>query len=98
MDRTLASFGRLGIGVERHGGKAGDEHHLEVRIELGGAARQFDAVHLRHDDVGQQQRERLLAQPLIGASAIVEGDDVVAGVLQRLHEEAAHVVVVFGQQ
>ena len=51
-----------------------------------------------HDDVGQQQLERLLAQPLIGADRPLSNDDhVVAGVLQRLHQETPHVVVVFGK-
>ncbi len=41
LDRILASWG-LGVGVQRDGGKARDEHDLQVRVELGGAARQFD--------------------------------------------------------
>ena len=33
-------FRRLVLAVERDGGKAGDEHDLEIRIQLGRAARQ----------------------------------------------------------
>ncbi len=54
--------------------------------------------HLRHHDVREQQFERLLAQPVIGGEPVVEGGDGIAGILQRLGQEAAHVVVVFGQQ
>src|SRR4051812_34529488 len=48
MDRLgqhLGLLGRLRIRIERHGGKAGDEHDLDVRIEFGRAAGEFDAVH-----------------------------------------------------
>ncbi|CDX44201.1 hypothetical protein MPLDJ20_60520 [Mesorhizobium plurifarium] len=98
LRQHLGVLGRLGIGIERDRGKAGDEHHLEVGIDLGGAAGKLDAVHLGHDDVGQKQRERFLAQPLIGAGAIVEIAYLVAGAFQRLDEEAAHIVIVFRQQ
>ena len=41
MDRLgqdLGVFGSAGVQIERHGGKAGDEHDLDVRIEFGGPA------------------------------------------------------------
>src|SRR5215510_8738928 len=41
----LRFLGRLGIRVERHRRKAGNEHDLDVGIELGGAAGKLDAVH-----------------------------------------------------
>ena len=84
--------------MERHRGKAGDEHDLERGIELGGPARQFDAVHLGHDDVGQEQVEAGLLDFLEGAQALAEAGHVVAGLLQRLHQEVPHVVVVFRKQ
>ena len=86
------------IRVERHGREAGDEHDLQVGIELGRPAGKLDAVHLRHDDIGEEECERLLANALVGAQAIVEGDDVIAGVLKRFGEEATHVVVVLGEK
>ncbi len=98
LRQDLRILRRLRIGVERNGREPGDEHHLDVRVELGGAARQLDPIHLRHHDVGEKQFERLFAKPVVGGEAIVERGHVVAGVLQRLHEKAAHVVVVFGQQ
>ncbi|CAH1669887.1 hypothetical protein BOSEA31B_13485 [Hyphomicrobiales bacterium] len=98
LRQHLGILRRLRIGVERHGGEAGDEHHLDVGIELGGAPRQLDAVHLRHDDIGQQELERLLAETIIGRQAVVEGSDVVARILQGLDQEATHVVVVFREQ
>ena len=35
-------------------------------IELGRAAGELDAVHFGHHDIGEQELERLLAQPLVG--------------------------------
>ena len=69
MDRLRQHLGMLGrarIGIQRHRGEAGDEHDLDVGVELGGAAGELDAVHLRHDDVGEQQLEGLFPQPLVG--------------------------------
>src|SRR3989442_1222780 len=40
----------------------------------------------------------LFPQPPIGGKTIVEGYHVVAGILQRLDEKAAHVVVIFGEE
>ena len=91
----MACLGALGVGIERDRGKPGDEHDLDIGIEFGGAARQLDAVHLRHDDIGQQQFERLFAQPLIGRQAVVVGHDLEAGILQRLDQESPHVDIVF---
>ena len=98
LERTLAFLGAAEFGVERHRREAGDEHDLDVGIELGGAAGELDAVHLGHHDVGEQELERLLAQPLIGGKPVVVGDHVVAGVLQRLDQKAPHVGVIFGKE
>src|SRR5438105_15453288 len=38
------------------------------------------------------------SQPLIGRQAVVVGDDLEAGVLQRLHQKAPHVAVIFGKK
>ena len=81
-------------GVQRHRGEARDEHNLDFRVELSGATSKLDAVHLRHDDIGQQQLERFLAQPIVRGQPVVERSYVVAGVLQRLDEKASHVVIV----
>ena len=51
-------------GVERYGGEARDEHNLDFRVELSGATSKLDAVHLRHDDISQQQLERFLRNRL----------------------------------
>src|SRR6185312_4168724 len=48
------------VGVERDRGEAGDEHDLDLRVEFGRAPGELDAVHLRHDDIGQKELERLL--------------------------------------
>ena len=86
------------VGVQRHGGEARNEHDLDVGVEFGGPARQFDSVHLGHDDVGQQQLEGLFAQAVIGRQAIIEGGHVEAGVLQGPHQEATHIIIVLRQQ
>ena len=41
-------------GVDR----AGDDHGGQAGVELLGAANQFVAVHLRHEEVAEQQIER----------------------------------------
>src|SRR5580693_3770753 len=101
MDRLGQHLGVLGggrIGIERDRSKAGNEHDFDIGIELGGTAGKFDAVHLRHDDVGEQKLERLLTQALIGGQAVVVGSNVETGILQRLDQETPHVDVVFRKQ
>ena len=66
-------------------------------IEFGGAPRQLDAVHFRHHDIGEQQIEGRLLDFLKGAGPFAKGRHMVAGLLQRLHKEAPHVVIVFCQ-
>ena len=75
MERLRQDLGilrRVIVGIERNGGETGDEHDLEVRIELARLAREFNAVHLRHDDIGQKQREGLFLQTLVGLKAVAE--------------------------
>ncbi|MGY3470756.1 hypothetical protein ACVW0I_007627 [Bradyrhizobium sp. LM6.11] len=67
-------------------------------VEFRSPAGELDAVHLRHHDVGEQHLERLFPEPLIGGHAVVVGRDLKTGVFQRLDQETAHVVVVFGEQ
>ena len=98
LGQDLRLFRGIVVGVQRHGGEAGDEHDLDIRVELRRSPRQFDPVHLRHHDIGEKQFERLLAKPVVGRKPVVERRHVVARVLQRLAEEAAHVVVVFREQ
>ena len=69
-----------------------------MSYDNGLSARQLDAVHFRHDDVGEQELERLLAQALVRRQPVVIGHDVETGILQRLHQELAHVDIVFGKQ
>ncbi len=96
--QDLGVFRRFRVGIERHGGKSGYEHDLQVRIDFGGAAGQLYPIHFRHDDIGQEQVERLLAQALICAGAIVEIGHFIAGALQGFHQETAHVFIIFGEQ
>lgn len=66
------------IGIEGHCGKARNEHDLQIRIDFSCAARKLDTVHFWHDDIGQQQREWLLAQSFIGAGTVIEMSNVIA--------------------
>jgi len=43
---------RVVIRVERDRREAGNEHHLDIGVEFGRPAGQFDPVHLRHDNIG----------------------------------------------
>src|SRR5689334_3102170 len=52
---------REAAGAQRDRGKAGDEHDAGFRRDRGDMLGKLDAVHLGHDDVGQQQVEALLA-------------------------------------
>src|SRR3546814_8064185 len=53
---TLFPYTTLFRSLQRHGREAGDEHHARIGHDLCAALREFDPVHLGHDDIGQQQR------------------------------------------
>ncbi|AIJ87081.1 hypothetical protein DK62_2204 [Brucella melitensis bv. 3 str. Ether] len=95
MESTFASRGASESGVQRNGGKARDEHDLEIGIDFRRTARQFDAIHFRHDDIRQQKRKWFLLEPFIGAGTIVKVCHVITGLFQRFYEETAHIVIVF---
>ena len=61
LDSTLASGAAL-PGLERDRGEAGDEHHPHVGRDLRRLLGELDAVHLGHDDVGEQQVEALASR------------------------------------
>ena len=54
FDSSFAS-GRRAAALEGDGGKAGDEHHADRRVDRARLLGEFDPVHFRHHDVGQQQ-------------------------------------------
>ena len=58
--------------MQRHGGKAGDEHDLERGIAFGGPLGQLDTVHARHHDVGQQKIEGEALDAFPGFVAVAE--------------------------
>ena len=97
LDSTLASFGARESGCSATAAKPVMNMILSDRIELGRPPRQLDAVHLRHDDIGQQQVEGRLLDLLEGARAFAERDDGMAGALQRAHQKPAHILVIFSQ-
>ena len=66
-------------------------------IEFCGTARQFDAIHLGHDDIGQQQVEGLLLDFFEGAGTFAKGRHSMASLFQRIHQKASQVFVVFCQ-
>ena len=89
---------RLVLTVEHNCGETRDEHDLEIGIDFAGAARQLDAVHLGHDDIGQQKREWLPFEALVGILAVFEGDHVIIRFFKRLDEETAHGIVILCKQ
>ena len=93
--QDLRVLGRVGFRVERDRGETGYEHDLKARIQLGGPPRELDAVHLRHDDIGQQQRKRLFTQSFIRAPAVIERNDIMPGIFQRFRKKPAHIIVIF---
>src|SRR4026207_80995 len=84
--------------IERDRGEARDEHDLQIRIEFARAPRKLDAIHLRHHDIGKEQGEGLFLQALVGFKPVAEGYDVVPSLSERLYQEAAHVLVVLGEE
>ena len=97
MERTLASGG-LAAGLERDRGEAGDEHHPHVGRDRGRLLGELDAVHLGHDDVGQQQVELLALEQRQRGGAAIDRVDLIADPLERARQIDAHRIVVFGQQ
>jgi len=83
---------------QRHRRKTGDENHLEVGIEFGGTTRKLDTIHLRHDDVRQQQSKWLFAEPGIGLRPVGQRNDGEPGAGQLTRQERAHRIVVLGKQ
>ena len=89
---------RLPAGAQGDGGKAGNEDHLGFRRNFGAALGQFDAIHFRHDDIGQQQIEMLALQKGQGGGATVNRHHLIAGVFKRPGKVGAHGFFVFGKQ
>jgi hypothetical protein len=68
LGQHLGVLGRRGVRVERDRGEAGDEHDLDVGVELGGPARQLDAVHLRESYTGRLRLGGALHLPKLVAN------------------------------
>jgi N-formylglutamate amidohydrolase len=84
--------------AQSHGRKAGNEHDAEVRPDVIGAAREFDAVQPGHDDIGEQQIDRPLAHPGERRIAVAHGMDFMPGPAQRAGEEETEIVVVLSEE
>ena len=54
-------LGSVVVRIERDRGKASYEHNFDLGIEPGRATSKLESVHLRHDDIGEQKFEGLLA-------------------------------------
>jgi hypothetical protein len=80
------------IGVERHRGKAGDEHDLDIGVELE-ARRASSMPSISGITMSVSSARTAFAQPLM-ATAVVERSRQRSA---RLHQEAPHVVVIFGK-
>src|SRR5262245_14922281 len=98
LRKYLGVLGRSAVGIEGDRRESGDEHDLERRVELGCTPGKLDAVHFRHDDVGEQQIEACLLHLLKSARPLCEGRYVVPRPLQRPNQEAPHVVIILCQE
>jgi len=79
--------------------EAGDKHHLDVRRQQRCLLRQLDAIHPRHNDIGEEQIKVLgLLQQPIGIVAIVDRADHITRALKRTRKILAHRLIIFGQK
>jgi len=84
--------------IESDGGEAGNEHDLEIGLQLGGALGHFDAIGARHDDIGQQQVVGALVERQNSRVAIGATDNIIAGALQGARQKAADGILIFGKE
>ena len=95
LGQHLGVLWGLRFGAERNGGKSGDEHDLQRRIEFRSAPRQLDSIHFRHDDIRQQNVEDVVLKLCMGKIAPSERRNIMSGVFQRFRQETAHRFIVF---
>ena len=96
--RKHLCMGLLAAGLERNGSETGDKHHLGFRADLVASLREFYPVHLRHDDVGQEQVVRIVFQQRHGRRATIYCVNRIACIDERALEINAPRVVVFGKK
>ena len=96
FDSTLASESCGPRASDR--GKAGDEHDADAGRDLGRLLGELDAVHFRHDDVGQQQIERLAFEQRNRRCAAIDRNNLIADPLERAGQIDPHRFVVFGEE
>jgi hypothetical protein len=77
---------------------AREHDHVELRPSPFGLVEQFETVHLRHEEIGQQKVEVPLCQPVEGLPPVCRHDDLVAGSCERVSEDRPHQAVVVGDQ
>ena len=71
---------------------------FSAALQFGGPLGQFDPVHARHHDIGQQKVEGEALDAVPGVAAIAEIGDGMAGLDQRRRKELAQGFVVFRQK
>ena len=98
LGQDLGLFGGARSGVQRHGGKAGDEHDFEGGIQLDRPLGQLDPVHARHHDIGEEQVEGQALDAFKGVAAVAEIGHRMAGLDQRRGKELAQRFIVFRQK
>ena len=96
--RQKLCFGRCAAALERDGGEAGDDHDADRWVDHARLLRQFDAVHLGHDDVGQQQVEAVFPEQRHRFGTATDRGHIIADAGQGSGEIFAHRRVVFGEE
>ena len=84
--------------VHRHGREAGDEHDAKLGEELGCAPRKLDAVELWHHDIGEEEVIIVAPDEIERRLAVPYRLDGITRARERPREEAAHVIVVLGEE
>ena len=83
---------------DQHGRKSRDEHHADRRIDRARLLRELDPVHLRHDDVREEEVELLGLEQRHRFRPATDRDHVIADPLQRPLQIFTHRRIVFGEE
>jgi hypothetical protein len=100
LGRRVGALGKKDVGVKRaiEGvNSAGDDHGGEAGVKLLGAANQFVAVHLRHQEITEDQIERAGERLLEGLNCFLRGfgrDDAVTTGFEKEGADGENLFVV----
>ncbi len=83
---------------EGDSGESGDEHDAQAAETGGRLAGDLDAVHARHDDVGEEQVPFPVVQGDQRLLAVGARPDLISRTLEGARKEASQGIVVFSQE